>query len=526
MNNIEFSKASVRLLYDMVAADGYISDRELDILQYKLEKDYNLTIELSKEASRISFGEALSSLAKDATHAQKKKVFEDLKLVAGVGENNINYNHKGGEDHTISSIVGRCSPEEARLLLLCSWALFRDATVFSLSKSKFRFSKHEIVYLEPETDDDMHEELAGETSGSSGYYEEYKAKLALLGFDFIYIPKICKFLKRKNREHKLIPVLRYVNPLDNYTDETANEVAKKLERLEIYEFAKQMMAPVDGLFDNFPVSLMMKIKTSEVFIEGKMKKKDDFILIPVYGSGAGKEPERCTMSQLIETLCNQYMLFTNQVNPLSYSWSDRMFHFHGFDRTILNLVMSEHFSPTKMHHAKFDLKDECLYIYFGSDSSHCYGVRFTNGLKRLLVYMFIAYYSQTSSGGLYVLGNEDEGLTYNGIDIYNEMCLANKAYSRLIELLPTRANADLFHGIASCITDIKHTLKAAESLPPELSLKEEFIKVNGKKIKRYYISRIDKNKLRIGVPYSIDNLVGPDGNFYNSMNRLVKNFDL
>lgn len=520
---IDFNIAAIRLLYDMVAADGYISDRELDLLQYKLEREYGLSNELTKDASRVSYGEALEYLSKNATASQKKRVFEDLKLVAGVGVSNVSFSNAGEDVHAIESIVGRCSPEEARLLLITAWALFNNAIVFTLKKSKFRFSKKEIIYLESEENEDIHEELCGETSGAAGYYEEYKAKFALLGFNFIYIPQTCKFLKRKNREHKLIPILRYINPLDNYTDESAHEIAEKIEHLRTDEFARQFMTPTDGLFDRFEESLLMKIKTSYIFEEGRLQKREDFILLPIYGKGKEEESKRSSVGQIVELLCAQYMSYTNQVNPLTYSWGDQMFHFHGFDNTILNMVMSEHFLPTDMNRLVFNLNNEKLELFFGKADKPSCRIPFKNGLKRLLIYIFIVYYSQTSCGGLYVIKNDEKDVIIDGVDVSAEMQYANRAYGKLIGALSNKAKADMFSRLPSCISDIRSTFNNIENYPPELKLKDEVIMVNGVKHKKYFISPIDKKKIFLELPYDIDILKTTSGRLFDTMNGILKN---
>ena len=103
----DFCIAAARLIYDIVGADGYVSDREIDIMDGLLNEKYDLNNpEIAHEVNKKTFCDALKTLQKWDDKREVQVLIDELKLIAGVGKIEYKKNH-------FSKIEGHCSLSEA-----------------------------------------------------------------------------------------------------------------------------------------------------------------------------------------------------------------------------------------------------------------------------------------------------------------------------------------------------------------------------------------------------------------------------
>lgn len=362
MRNKEFNAAAARLIYDFVGADGFVSDRELSIMDY-LKDRYELKPERMSEINALSFSKALEIIRDWPDLDERKDLVKTLDLVAGVG----NENHESGK---FTRIEGHCSLMEAWLLLAIKYALEKNATLLSLEKKKYRFSRVEIIYLEKDGNNkDIHDEILT-------HYEEYKSKLGLYGMSLVYIPRVCDFLKSKEQE-KLVSLMRYVNPFRVYRTEDARKIADNLEKYTTAEFAKDMFEGHMEKYKDLRPSFLLKVKTSIVGNGDSQSKMSDFILIPIEGS----------VTKTLEQALEIYTSYTLDLHFPDKKLHGNPFALHGFDRTFLNFVMARELSTDVLTKLTFDFYDTNKNVVFNFDDKRSVKIPLRN--KEMCLYLLI-----------------------------------------------------------------------------------------------------------------------------------------
>ncbi len=420
----EFNAAAARLVYDFVGADGFVSDRELAIME-NLKDKYDMKPERMAEINGLSFCKALEKVQNYGDKKAVKDLKADLELVAGYGQEQ----HESGK---FSRIEGHCSLAEAWLLLAIKYALEKDATVFSLEGKKYRFSRAEIIYLEKEECNEVkHREI-------ENHYEEYKAKLGLYGMRLVYIPKVCKFLESKDQEN-LVSLMRYVNPFKVYRNDDARKIVQNLQKYTTSEFAKDIFEGHLDLYKDLRPSFLLKIKTSVVGNDDSRSKMSDFILIPVEDS----------VTQTLEEALEIYTSYT-----LDLHFPDKILHgypfaLHGFDRTFLNFVMERELSTDVLTKLTFDFYDinKCVVFNFGDKRS----VKIPLGNKDMCLYLLIIIFSFYNKS--VKLKNSAKGFTRK---ISDEERVFQLIYNKVKR---EKDNSDLYEGDGECETKITNLLK-------------------------------------------------------------------
>jgi hypothetical protein len=382
MRSNEFNNAAARLVFDIVGADGYVSDRELEIMGKLLDDKYELTsVDRVAQANAMSFSKALEILRGWHNKKDIETLIDELHLIAGYGI------HPYG-NKSFSALEGFCSLYEAWLLFAIDYALNNeDVTVFSINKTEYRFSKSEIIYIENDCggNESIHQEM-------DARYEEFKARLELYGMRLIYIPKICEYLKEKRKQGRLMPLMRYVNPLKRYEDEDSQMIAENIDKITTSEFVKDFFPEKEkSIVKNLRPSFLLKIKTSTV-VHGQDElpiKVTDFMVIPVRGS------IRQTLSQAIE----KYSMYTLDHHIPERKLHGRPFILHGFDRTFLNFAMSHILRADSISKIIFDFTEKerkKRHVLFVFDEKRHIPVGFDN--KPMVLYLLIVIYSLYDNG--------------------------------------------------------------------------------------------------------------------------------
>lgn len=373
MRNKEFNIAAARLIYDVIGADGYVSDRELEILEGLLNEKYGLNNpERAYDVNKVTFCDALKTLQDWEDDKEVDDLLNELWLIAGVGRIENKNQH-------FSTVEGYCSLSEAWLLLAIEYAIRERAIVFSVRKSDYRFARSEIIYLENSNSNySLYEEM-------KEHYGEYKAKLELFGMRLIYIPKVCSYLKEKREQRKLRSLMRYVSPFHKYEDQDAQKIADNIDKITTMDFAKDLFSQDVRLYNNLSPSFLMKIGTS-VVAEDKPRRKSNFMLIPIEGS----------IGKTLKKALTKYQEYTLDLHIPERKLHGRPFRLHGFDRTFLNFVMSHVLNTEKLTKLIFDFSYEHKYVQFIFDDRRTVTIPLAN--KQMCLYLTIILYSTYKKG--------------------------------------------------------------------------------------------------------------------------------
>lgn len=431
----EFCVAAVRLVYDIIGADGYVSDRELDIMDNVLNDKYGLNDpdsarEIVREVNKKTFCDALKTLQDWDERQEVYDLIEDLKLIAGVG----NINHRSNK---FTTIEGHCSLNEAWLLLAVEYAVNENATVFSIRKSDYRFARSEIIYMENSEDNiSIYTEM-------SEHYEEYKARLELVGMRLVYIPKVCGYLKHKREQRKLKSLMRYVSPFHKYEDCDAQKIVDNIDKITTKEFAKDIFSEDGTIYNKLGPSFMLKIGTS-VVAEDKPRKKSNFMLIPIIG----------TINETLKRALAKYQEYTLDLHLPERKLHGRPFRLHGFDRTFLNFVMSHVLNTEKLTKIVFDFSYDSKQVLFVFDDRRTVPIPLGN--KQMCLYLLVLLFTR------YKKGVPLERVTKKKTEILMD---AEKVFSSIYNTVKSKVDIDLYDGKGKLTNDILRLAVKMKDIP-------------------------------------------------------------
>lgn len=427
----EFCIAAARLIYDIVGADGYVSDREIDIMDGILNEKYDLNNpEIAYEVNKKTFCDALITLQKWDNQNEVNELIKELKLIAGVGK--IEY-----KKNLFSEVEGHCSLSEAWLLLAIEYALNEKVQVFSVRKNDYRFARSEIIYLENSyTNYSIYEEMLE-------HYGEYKARLELFGMRLIYIPRVCAYLKEKREQEKLISLMRYVSPFHKYEDQDVQKIVDNIDLLTTKEFAKDIFSQNADLYNNLKPSFLLKISTS-VVEEDKPRKKSNFMLLPIDG----------TVGYTLKKALRRYQEYTLDLHIPERKLHGRPFRLHGFDRTFLNFVMSRVLNTEELTKILFDFSFDNKNVKFSFDERRT--VTIPLGNKQMCLYLLIILFTT------YKKGVAMERLTKRKSSVKTDV---EKVFSSIYKNVKENCEGELYDGKGKLATDISRIAKKMEKIP-------------------------------------------------------------
>lgn len=306
-----FKAAAARLFFDMINADGVIEDNEILLLEgfRKCEppkddkgnpvdlpdfsKDankliragglrfkYGIEIDQVREATKLTTATAIKNLIDWQENGEKEEIKYNSKTI-----------YKTRNVITDLSVISGCDGSrdinEAKLLVAVSLCLNEElprhmrAIPISYRERTLRFARKEVVYLEGEYDEDINEDI----KRNKAYIESL---LTIYGYDFVYIPSVVDFLKKKAKDELLEPILMFTNPFYYQDEKKAADFAKDVQNITTADFT-QTFCRAANLDEDLPPCLLIKVKTSSIEThdsEGQPKrtKYTDFIALPINGN--------------------------------------------------------------------------------------------------------------------------------------------------------------------------------------------------------------------------------------------------
>lgn len=345
--DIEYFASCRRLIFDFIVADGYISQREISLLEGVNgfgEKYHMYNDEVVKLSRQISFSQALSNLSYEKDKEKKNDIYETISVITGVG----------GDSNGLSV---KCSPREARMLLAAKMIL-KDQASFAKEQGKadetkavvlevsrnsgIRISKKEIIYVEGKNVDNVEKHYEERITGN---YTKYKSLLALYGLDFCSVDySIANFSNSNKQKEQLdgsingislnsILKLLYPNKLITYTND-------HLKKITTRKFTHDLLGDNIMLYETLSPSLLLKITDSKVE-RGKDLEEEvtDVLIIPITKQevGMGKDPIYEEITKLIEAFSK---ISNGPFSELTYNGRG-FYGVRGFHNTLLTYIVGK-----------------------------------------------------------------------------------------------------------------------------------------------------------------------------------------
>lgn len=232
--NREDKIAFARVITDLIEADFVVEADEMQFFENIISKEgFSISDAMLIEAKKMDFAKALSIL-KALDENSRRTVVDTLKQ--------------------LSMSDGVCVPLEAILIFAVEQVLMNDAAVHSIPQSGVNIDNLKVIYIENE------ETLIGkqiETKLSS-----IVSELKLVGFDFVYIPRLIKDFGRMEHDY-LKRVVKYMIP--SISDERVTVICENLRGLTTSRFCRDLLYKKLGmnLIDCKP-SLLIKINDSDI----------------------------------------------------------------------------------------------------------------------------------------------------------------------------------------------------------------------------------------------------------------------
>ena len=232
--NREDKIAFARVITDLIEADFVVEADEMQFFENIISKEgFSISDAMLVEAKKMDFAKALAIL-KALDENSRRMVVDTLKQ--------------------LSMSDGVCVPLEAILIFAVEQVLMNDAAVHSIPHSGINIDNLKVIYIENE------ETLIGkqiETKLSS-----IVSELKLVGFDFVYIPRLIKDFGRMEHDY-LKKVVKYMIP--SISDERVTVICENLRGLTTSRFCRDLLYKKLGmnLIDCKP-SLLIKINDSDI----------------------------------------------------------------------------------------------------------------------------------------------------------------------------------------------------------------------------------------------------------------------
>lgn len=232
--NREQKIAFARIISDLIEADFVVEADEMQFFENIISKEgFSISVAMLIEAKKMDFAKALSIL-KALDENSRRTVVDTLKR--------------------LSMSDGVCVPLEAILIFAVEQVLMNDAAVHSIPQTGINIDNLKVIYIENK-ETPIGEQI--ETKLSS-----IVSELKLVGFDFVYIPRLIRDFGRMEHDY-LKKVVKYMIP--SISDERVTAICENLRGLTTSRFCRDLLYKKLGmnLIDCKP-SLLIKINDSDI----------------------------------------------------------------------------------------------------------------------------------------------------------------------------------------------------------------------------------------------------------------------
>lgn len=507
--NERLEASCLRLIYDFIVADGYVSQRELDIFNdEKFIIKYNTkNLRLIELSESISFAEALSCVA---SSKRKNEILNDLIKITGTSPLNID-NELNSHAKTDELSI-KCSSTEARMLLAAILVITQGARIITINKP-VRLSKKELIYIDYQDDP----EKSSYDEDIIKNFDYYRLKLAVHGLNLASVSyssyalsKFGKFSSGFGKEERkddnyIRKILSFLYP--NKKNTFLEEIIRKLPHITTKEFSK------DIFFDKvsqIPPSFMLKIKDS-IYAEGIKKSMKvqsmDVLLIPIKGKGNPVE-------RTIDNLITEYNQLSDEA--FSHFTYNRKSHFQirGWDKSFLDYVINKETKGLVISKINI-VKRKNWHVELCSNVNVVH--QFTIGPQPLAFYILIIY---MSSIGLKVVSEKPKNDQWHSeihkkMWEYSQICL-----QPIYKKIKTKDTLDSSSSFTSMFQKFKKK-KEYVNIPEEYKIVDE--KIGHKGADLYHLLSIKENNLDF-YTVVIDNQSISLASFLEDISNIIGNF--
>ena len=231
--------AVVRVINDLILADGIFDTREMDLLD-RLRAKYGVKKSDILLADECTLAEAMDVLS-EADDDLRHDLLKDCMCISM--SDNI------------------CAREEAMLMLALRSCLTqnlagRDSVISVRGNQRINLESFQVLYVESEYDEEVNASI-------SRQYREICSELRLTGFDFVYLPQIARNYHSMSDE-ELLKLGNFLYP--QVSEERLQVVIMQLRELSTARFCREQLSMklnFKGLVDVAP-SILFKINESLV----------------------------------------------------------------------------------------------------------------------------------------------------------------------------------------------------------------------------------------------------------------------
>lgn len=296
----QIERASImRIVSDLIKADGIIDTREIDFLDALREK-YAITKDDEVVADSCTLAKALDILSafdEDFRHS----LVNDFNQVAM------------SDDF--------CAKEEALLVfglrLILTLNVSFEVSVLSVDSSIITFENSQILYLESEYDDSVNEQMRTQ-------YREICAEVRLSGFELVYLPKLSEHYG-SIIEADLLRIAEFLYP--KVSAERIRIIIRHIQNLSTASFCNDQLATKLYIKELRAINPSFLIKIGESTVSDK--KVSNFLLVEIDNTPL------CTIRSIMDLFAESYHnLRLNYIQE-----SKGRFIFTGYYKQIFDILM-------------------------------------------------------------------------------------------------------------------------------------------------------------------------------------------
>ena len=303
--NIKPELAIARIFAAIIFADGFLSQQELEFLENTLKPKYGIASWDFQRIGMCSFSKAIHTIL--SSHGRKWLEDHHQTMLSLMSDMEM-----------LAQCDAQITPNEALICLCARLALENKiCSIFAYNEDNLRFSKSDIIYVEPTEDVDINKEIDNQ-------YDNIQYVLHNFGYNFIYIPKVREEMvgfPDTYRKH----LLQLLFPEDKHQEELDAMILTRLPVASTVGFSEMLFDDFLPHVDFCP-SLLFKLPSTQSL---RKNSGSDFALIKIEGN----------ILQTIQTFFHKYNALAGK-NYLQIQNGNavNMFQYRGFQRTFIEYL--------------------------------------------------------------------------------------------------------------------------------------------------------------------------------------------
>lgn len=325
----EHKIAFARIITDLIEADFVVEADEMLFFERIISKEgFSISDTMLIEAKKIDFAKALSILS-SLDENNRRSIVDTLKQ--------------------LSMSDGVCVPLEAILIFAVEQVLINNATVHSIPQSGINIDNLKVIFIENE-DTEVGKHIEERLSSII-------SELKLVGFDFVYIPRLIKDFALMEHDY-LKKVVKYMIP--SISEERVAIICENLRSLTTARFCRDLLYKKLGmnLIDCKP-SLLIKINDSDIVDrydseEVERIRYSNFLQLELNGN---------VMDEIHEFIETYHSMISCSITVESKPRTPK-FIYTGFHRSLFDLIAFGR--ESKEYRLVFDINEHKALVYFES----------------------------------------------------------------------------------------------------------------------------------------------------------------